>query len=325
MMIENDLSLLVNKLFGDNYSSIQKEEFIFSIEKSEDKNFLSLDKLLVNSKDKDQLKITSSFSKEWEKYDEILPEYENEFDNYFDIVPQNLFLESGYVADIGCGKGRWSREFLKKNSKAKLVLIDPSDAIFVAKKNLKKYSHRILFIKADITKIKLQTECFDFVFSLGVIHHIPGDLQKNLKQVVSLSKKNLIYLYYSLDNRGGLFKFIFSIVNVIRKYLSKIRIERVRSILVKFLMIFLYLPVIYFVRFLNFFGFKTSRIPLNYYANNFSLTRIEQDVYDRFFTHIEKRISKKEILKFAEDNNFDVNVSESQPFWHFYLDLNEKT
>ena len=38
-MIENDLSFLVNKLFGDNYSTSQKEEFIFSIEKSEDKNF----------------------------------------------------------------------------------------------------------------------------------------------------------------------------------------------------------------------------------------------------------------------------------------------
>ena len=325
MMIENDLSFLVNKLFGDNYSTSQKEEFISSIEKSEDKNFLSLDKLSVNSKDSDQSKITSTFSKEWEKYDEILPEYENEFNNYFDIVPQNVFYESGYVADVGCGKGRWSREFLKRNSKAKLVLIDPSDAIFVAKKNLKEYSHRILFIKADITKIKLQTECFDFVFSLGVIHHIPGDLQENLKQVASLSKKNLIYLYYSLDNRGGLFKFIFSLVNITRKFLSKIRNEGVRSILVKFLMIFLYLPLIYFVRILNFFGFKTSKIPLNYYANNFSLTRIEQDIYDRFFTHIEKRISKKEILKFAEDNNFQVNVSQIQPFWHFYLDSNEKT
>ena len=91
---------------------------------------------------------------------------------------KNVVQEAGYVADIGCGKGRWSREFLKKNSKAKLVLIDPSDAIFVAKKNLKEYSDRILFIKADITKIKLQTECFDFIFSLGVIHHIPGDLQR---------------------------------------------------------------------------------------------------------------------------------------------------
>ena len=63
MLIENDLSLLVNKLFGDNYSISQKKEFIFSIEKSEDKNFLSLDKLATNSKDLDQLKITSTFSK----------------------------------------------------------------------------------------------------------------------------------------------------------------------------------------------------------------------------------------------------------------------
>ena len=38
-MIENDLSFLVNKLFGDNYST-SKRRIYFSIEKSEDKNFL---------------------------------------------------------------------------------------------------------------------------------------------------------------------------------------------------------------------------------------------------------------------------------------------
>ncbi len=318
-MVEHDLSFLLNKLFGENYSAAQKEQFISSIKNSEDKNFLPLDQLSSYSEDDDQLKISSTFSKEWEKYDDILPEYQNEFDNYFDIVPDDIFNESEYVADIGCGKGRWSKEFLKKNSSAKVILIDPSDAIYVAKKNLKEYSNRILFIKADITKIKLMPKCFDFIFSLGVIHHIPGNLQENLKQVVSLSNKNLIYLYYSLDNRGNLYKLIFSLVNFLRMNLSKITNEGVRSILVKFLMIFLYLPIIFFIKLLNFFELETSRIPLNYYANNLSITRIEQDVYDRFFTHIEKRISRKEIMHFAKENDFDINVSEIQPFWHFFL------
>ena len=96
-----------------------------------------------------------------------------------------------------------------------------------------------------------------------------------------------------MDNRGGFFKFIFSIVNITRKYLSKIRNEGVRSILVKFLMIFFISSTNIFCKVFKFFGFKTSKIPLNYYANNFSLKRIEQDVYDRFFTHIKKGYQKK--------------------------------
>ena len=108
---------------------------------------------------------------------------------------------------------------MKKNSKAKLVLIDPSDAIFVAKKS-KRYSHRILFIKADITKKNYKLNVL-ILYSLGVIHHIPGDLQENLKQVVSLSKKNLIYLYYSLDNRDRIVQIFIFFSRYHKKMLSK--------------------------------------------------------------------------------------------------------
>lgn len=44
--------------------------------------------------------------------------------------------------------------------------------------------------------------------------------------------------------------------------------------------------------------------------------RIEQDIYDRFFTSIEQRVSQKETL--ALKNTFlDVIVSENLPCWHF--------
>jgi len=188
-MIENDLSFLVNKLFGDNYSTSQKEEFIFSIEKSEDKNFLSLDKLSVKSKDLDQLKITSTFSKEWEKYDEILPEYENEFNNYFDIVPQNIFYEAGYVADIGCGKGYLVKELsLALNSKNIYGLDISRYAINkspkIIRKNLKIFDAR--------KKINLNKK-FDLVISINLIHNFElKDVFSFLKNILSISKKSYI-------------------------------------------------------------------------------------------------------------------------------------
>jgi hypothetical protein len=47
-----------------------------------------------------------------------------------------------------------------------------------------------------------------------------------------------------------------------------------------------------------------------------SLTRIRQDVYDRFFTSIEQRVSKQEILELS-DTFSEIVISDEVPYWHF--------
>ncbi|MBL0059824.1 MAG: hypothetical protein IPP35_12165 [Elusimicrobia bacterium] len=75
--------------------------------------------------------IQFSFGEEWKQYPRILPEHGREFDAYFDLVDR-ASLRGARVCDLGCGIGRWSH-FIKDHCR-ELVLVDFSDAIFVAEK-----------------------------------------------------------------------------------------------------------------------------------------------------------------------------------------------
>ena len=285
-------------------------------------NFFDLT-AISNDNDVDKKKISVTFGKEWKKYNQILEEYSREFENYFDIVPIEFLETDILVADIGCGNGRWSLEFLKRNKHAFLVLIDISEAINIARENLRHYSDRVIFIKSDIMKLPIKYNSFDFLFSIGVIHHIPGKLINNLQYIVNFSDKSLIYLYYSLKNKNIIFRFIFFLVNPMRIVFSKITSNFLRIIITKIILYSVYMPIILFSKFLKKFNLNVSYIPLNYYTKIFCLRRIEQDVYDRFFTPIEKRISKEDIEKFSVINNFDISISNHPPFWHFFLSRNK--
>jgi hypothetical protein len=46
--------------------------------------------------------------------------------------------------------------------------------------------------------------------------------------------------------------------------------------------------------------------------------RIQQDVYDRFFTRIEQRVSRAQINELRNDFT-DVQISDALPYWHFLL------
>ena len=103
----------------------------------------------------------------------------------------------------GCGSGRWAK--LVAPRVGKLHLIDPSEALEIARKNLRN-SENCEFHKNNVESIPLNDNSQDFGYSPGVLHHIP-DTENGLKPCVDKLKKNapfLLYLYYRFDNRPGL-------------------------------------------------------------------------------------------------------------------------
>ena len=78
----------------------------------------------------------------------------------------------------------------------------------------------------------------------------------------------------------------------------------------------LYIPTIIVGKILSMLGINASKVPFYSVYGHMNLGRIRQDVYDRFFTRIEQRISKKEILKLS-DTFSEIIVSENLPYWHF--------
>ena len=256
--------------------------------------------------------IQYTFGEEWKKFNEIMPQHHNEFKLYFDLIDLPT-LESKRICDLGCGIGRWSY-FLKDIAK-EIVLIDFSESIFEARKNLSE-SDNMIFIMADVLDLPFQDNTFDFIFCLGVLHHIPLPALQSVRKLSRLAPTFLVYLYYALDNRGILYKLIFFFVDLIRKLTCKITSPTARSILTEVLMWSLYIPTIFIGKILFMLGVSASKVPFNSVYGHMNLGRIRQDVYDRFFTSIEQRVSKKEIHKLA-DTFSEIIVSDDLPYWHF--------
>ena len=95
--------------------------------------------------------IQYTFGEEWKTYNEILPQHHDEFNLYFDLIDIPT-LESKRIGDLGCGIGRWSY-FLRDIAK-EIVLIDFSESIFEARKNLSG-SDNMIFIMADVLDLSL--------------------------------------------------------------------------------------------------------------------------------------------------------------------------
>src|SRR5688572_1183612 len=84
------------------------------------------------------LDVVEGFGDEWSRFDQSpldSDEIEAMFDNYFSIFPWEVLSGDAVGFDLGCGSGRWAK--LVAPRVGQLHLIDPSEAIEVARKNLR--------------------------------------------------------------------------------------------------------------------------------------------------------------------------------------------
>tara|TARA_X000000950_G_C13786154_1_gene607340 strand:+ start:245 stop:1195 length:951 start_codon:yes stop_codon:yes gene_type:complete len=312
MYYNNKISYL-EKLFGPDIK-YQNDKIIINGETYEIKNdVIVYDN--VSSKNSKK-KIIESFQDEWFEFSMITKEHYDEFELYFDLVDVNK-LNDKVVCDFGCGIGRWSKILIDKVNIRTLVLFDYSDAIYIARENFKEYDN-VIFIKCDIEKIPFQTKSIDFFYCLGVLHHLPTKKSVALDKIKSCTKEGIIYLYYSLNERSKLFKFLFKIADIFRKVLSKIKNQSIRIKISHLLVIFAYYPFILINFILKILKINISKMPLSFYQT-FSFFRIRQDAYDRFFTSIEYRYTKDEVINIYGEYFKDFTFSDKPPYWHFHL------
>jgi len=255
--------------------------------------------------------IQFTFGEEWTKFPAMLPEYEFEFRQYFDLVDLTS-LKDSRVCDLGCGAGRWS--FFLKSKCRELVLVDFSEAVFVARGNLRDAGNALFFM-GDLTRLPFRDDFADFVFCLGVLHHLPTPALDEIRRLRWYAPRWLVYLYYALDNRPGYFRGLLELVTGVRQWLSSVRSPLARNVTSWLGAVGVYLPLVALGAALRPFGLAKS-VPLYEAYAGKSLRRIRQDVYDRFFTRIEQRVCRGEILALS-DVFSEVVVSPRTPYWHF--------
>lgn len=259
-----------------------------------------------------------SFGDEWQAFhgfDEA--ELTRLGDEYFDIITPDMVNASTTVLEVGCGSGR----FLKylSNKAGYLVGVDPSHAVF-ASDNLLGKEEKVTLVKASANDLPFADESFDFVYSIGVLHHIP-DTFRAMQACVDKVKKGgyfFTYLYYNLDNRGLLFRTVFNASTLIRKAVSKLP-GRPKRFVCDILAIALYMPFVGCSRLLKRAGINEkirSKIPLYGYENK-SFYIIRNDALDRFGTPLEQRFTRAEIRQMMERAGLESIVfSNNIPYWH---------
>lgn len=282
------------------------------IESIEGKNIFIFEDLGENI----DMKTVESFGEEWTAFSQFSEkEIKIAGDQYFDIVKDEWIVDKE-VLDVGCGTGRWSKYVSQKAKNVEAV--DPSKAVYSAAHLLNK-NENIRISKAGVDTLPFDDNSFDFVFSLGVLHHIP-DTAAAMKKCVDKLKQNgyfLVYLYYNFEQRGIIFKSIFFLSNIIRFIVSKLP-GTLKKIVCNFLAITIYLPLIYSSKIIEFIGFKkmSNLIPLSYYKSH-SMNIIFNDALDRLGTPLEQRFSRAEIKSMMENSGLiDIIISENEPYWH---------
>ena len=264
------------------------------------------------------LETVESFGEEWLKFnsfseDDIM----TAGDQYFDIVDESIMGKEAIVLDAGCGSGRWTKYMAPR---VKIIeAIDPSKSVLTAQR-INGPETNVRITQAEISNIPFRDNTFDFAICLGVLHHIP-DTQKALNDIVKKIKKGgslLMYIYYDLDNRGFLYKWIFKLSNILRLIISRLP-KTLKKIVCDIIAISIYLPFILLTKTLLLLAGNKKwirKIPLSYYSDK-SLNIIRNDALDRFGTPLEQRFTKAEIRAMMYAAGLDSIVfSNNEPFWH---------
>ena len=109
-----------------------------------------------------------SFAYEWSHFGQLREVYGQNFLGYMKPHSADFFSDL-LLLDIGCGSGRHSYEAAKLG--ARVVAVDLGRSIDVARRNL---PLDVLTVQADAELLPFEHSAFDFVMSIGVLHHLPN-------------------------------------------------------------------------------------------------------------------------------------------------------
>lgn len=245
----------------------------------------------------------ASFGYEWTHFKDWRPSGEKNFTDYFSHFDLE-WLRGRIVLDAGCGMGRHARQVAPFAET--VVAVDFSGAIDQAARNVADRPN-VHCVQGDLTRLPVADEAFDFVFSLGVLHHLDdtrgalGGLVRALKPGGRLR----LYLYWKRDGLSGA---LLSLVALARTITTRLPFPILRA-LCWILSVGLLAGVVLPYRLLLALGMRGNDAwPLFVYVK-YPFNVLYNDQFDRFSAPIEKRYSEAEVGALLESAGLrDVRV-----------------
>lgn len=271
-----------------------------------------------NSDDNIDWQVVGSFGEEWTKFASFSrAEIAQIGSEYFDLINDKMLNRKCYVLDVGCGTGRWTSYVCQKAGFVEAI--EPSAAVYSAARLLANEPN-VRITQATASYIPFADNSFDFVFSLGVLHHIP-DTQTALADCVRKLKPGgwfLVYLYYDFENRGLAFRSLFKLSNGLRRIVSQLP-RPIKHAICDMLAVLIYLPFVALATIIKRVFPKRQwyqKVPLSWYVGK-TWRVIRNDALDRFGTALEQRFSREQIANMMQNAGLvHIQFSPNAPFWH---------
>ncbi len=260
--------------------------------------------MMVPDEIQDQSSLTAErFGYEWEKFDDNYDIYRDQFLDWIHPVKPEFFKDK-LVLDAGCGKGKHS--VIAESFGARMIAaVDyGTGSIASARRYIPthaKHPEKIQLIRGDIRRLPFKPESFDYVYSVGVLHHLP-DPKEGFLKLVSLVKPGGSMSVWVYGYEGtGLVRYT---VEPLRRYVTSKIPEGLLLIISWFITLPVYLVTKLVYRPIHAIAPKLyEKLPMAAYVHmwfDFPFKEIWNTPYDQLITPITHYISRDNITDWLE-------------------------
>lgn len=249
----------------------------------------------------------ASFGYEWSHFSALRPQWERNFLDYMTPHARDFF-RGKLVLDAGSGMGRHA--YHAATSGADVVAVDLGDAIQVTERNTRGLG-RVLPVQADLFDLPFEDSTFDFVYSLGVLHHLPDPpaALRELIRVVRPGGEVHVYVYWRHER--GIRRALITLVTAARRVTTRLPYGVTRTLSYP-IAAAVYALFVIPARVLG--AFPPTRelarsLPLAGYAE-YPFIVCVNDQFDRFSAPLERRYSAAELKEWLTREGLrDVHMS----------------
>lgn len=252
----------------------------------------------ASGNDARQVATAESFGFEWSRFSEMYSEWESNFREYMQ-PHEPEFFQGKRVLDAGCGSGRHA--YYAATYGADVWAVDLGPAVEVARRNTAAFNN-VNVVQADLYQLPFATESFDFIYSIGVLHHLPDPEAafRNLLRFLKPGGEIQIYLYWKPQNQPlkmSLLKAVTAMRQVTTRLPHKVTYALSYPAACAAFGLFVW-PYRVLSRIPG-LGQIAERIPMKQYAH-YPFRVCVNDQLDRFSAPIENRYTKQEVEAWLE-------------------------
>lgn len=208
------------------------------------------------------------------------------------LPPRHL---RGWVLDAGCGSGIDALQ-MAQGTGCEVVAVELSRQGIEQTRARTKLLPNVIPIQGDVEALSFKDDSFDFIYSYGVLHHLPNPDQgfRELVRVLKPGGWLAIYVYEDFSTRSRVERALLGLVGLVRRLTVRIPeaplyrlcwacapgVFLMFTIPARLLALW---PVTYPL---------SQRIPFRHGRSSFGLTG---DLYDRFAAPLERRYSRHDV------------------------------